>query len=43
MPALDISATDIRRRCAEKKNIRYLVPDAVAHYINTHSLYKKPC
>jgi len=43
MPALDISSTDIRRRCAEKKNIRYLVPDAVAHYINTHLLYKKPC
>ncbi|GAB1231907.1 nicotinate-nucleotide adenylyltransferase [Ferrigenium sp. UT5] len=42
MPALDISATDIRRRCAEKKSLRSLVPDAVVHYIHTHSLYR-PC
>lgn len=40
MPSLDISATDIRRRCAENKSVRYLLPDAVAHYINTHSLYQ---
>lgn len=40
MPALEISSTDIRRRCAEKKNIRYLVPDAVTNYINTNSLYR---
>lgn len=39
MPALDISATDIRRRCAGHRSIRYLVPDAVAAYINLHSLY----
>ncbi|MFA5370754.1 MAG: nicotinate-nucleotide adenylyltransferase [Sideroxydans sp.] len=43
MPVLDISSTDIRRRCAENRSVRYLVPDAVAHYLNTHSLYKKPC
>ncbi len=42
MPALDISSTDIRRRCAEMRDIRYLLPGAVAHYINTHSLYR-PC
>jgi nicotinate-nucleotide adenylyltransferase len=41
MPALEISSTDIRRRCAEGKNIRYLVPDAVTNYINTNSLYRK--
>jgi nicotinate-nucleotide adenylyltransferase len=40
MPALEISATGIRRRCAEGKSIRYLLPDAVAHYINTHELYR---
>jgi nicotinate-nucleotide adenylyltransferase len=40
MPALEISSTDIRRRCADGKNIRYLVPDAVVNYINTHSLYR---
>ena len=39
MPLLEISATDIRRRCAEKKNIRYLLPDAVANYIQSHTLY----
>ena len=40
MPALEISSTDIRRRCADGKSIRYLVPDVVANYINTHSLYR---
>jgi nicotinate-nucleotide adenylyltransferase len=39
MPALDISATDIRQRCAEGKNIRYLLPDTVADYIHSHHLY----
>lgn len=39
MPALEISATDIRRRCAEARSIRYLLPDAVADYIQTHGLY----
>ncbi len=39
MPALEISATDIRERCAEGKSIRYLLPDAVAHYIHSHNLY----
>ena len=40
MPALEISSTDIRRRCAEGKSIRYLVADAVVNYINTNSLYR---
>ena len=40
MPALEISATDIRRRCAEGKSVRYPVPDGVANYINTNSLYR---
>jgi nicotinate-nucleotide adenylyltransferase len=39
MPALEISATDIRRRCSEKKDIRFLLPDAVANYIQSHHLY----
>ena len=37
--ALMISASDIRRRCAEGRSIRYLVPDAVAEYVATHGLY----
>jgi nicotinate-nucleotide adenylyltransferase len=40
MPALEISSTDIRRRCAEGKSVRYLVADAVVNYINTNSLYR---
>ena len=40
MPALEISATDIRARCAAGKSIRYLVPQAVADYIQTQQLYR---
>lgn len=39
MPALQISATDIRARCAAGKDIHYLLPDAVADYIYSHHLY----
>lgn len=39
MPALEISATDIRKRRTEGRSIRYLVPDAVTHYIHTQNLY----
>ncbi len=39
MPLLEISATDIRSRCAAKKNIHSLLPDAVADYIHSHKLY----
>lgn len=36
---LAISASDIRRRLKEGRSIRYLVPDAVCHYIFQNSLY----
>lgn len=36
IPALEISATDIRQRCVEGKNIHSLVPDAVAHFIQNN-------
>lgn len=39
IPALDISATDIRSRVARGAPIRYLVPDAVADYIAARGLY----
>lgn len=42
IPKLEISATDIRRRVAEGRTIRYLLPNAVADYIHQHHLYA-PC
>jgi nicotinate-nucleotide adenylyltransferase len=42
VPAIDISATDIRRRVREGRSIRYLVPDAVAEYVSRHRLYLDP-
>jgi len=42
IPKLEISATDIRRRVAERRTIRYLLPSAVANYIHQHHLYQ-PC
>jgi nicotinate-nucleotide adenylyltransferase len=40
VPAMDISATQVRRRVAEGRSIRYLVPDAVREYIVAHGLYR---
>jgi len=40
VPAVDLSATQIRRRVAEGRSIRYLVPDAVAEFIAIHGLYR---
>ena len=39
MPRLDISSSDIRRRVAEGRPIRHLVPDSVAEYIAAEGLY----
>ncbi|GER89236.1 putative nicotinate-nucleotide adenylyltransferase [Dictyobacter vulcani] len=39
IPQLDISSTDLRRRIAEKRPIKYQVPEAVEEYILTHNLY----
>jgi nicotinate-nucleotide adenylyltransferase len=36
---LDISSSELRRRVAEKRPIRYLTPDAVVEYIAAHGLY----
>ncbi|MBI5919294.1 MAG: nicotinate-nucleotide adenylyltransferase [Nitrosomonadales bacterium] len=39
MPPLDIAATDIRRRTAERRSTQYLLPDSVAEFIQKHQLY----
>jgi nicotinate-nucleotide adenylyltransferase len=36
---LDISSTDIRKRLAEGKSVRYLIPERVLDYIYKKSLY----
>jgi nicotinate-nucleotide adenylyltransferase len=40
MQRIDVSSSLVRRRVAEGKPIRYLVPDKVAAYIDEHGLYK---
>lgn len=39
-PLLEISASFIRRQRVEQKSIRYLVPDAVAAYIEENNYYR---
>jgi nicotinate-nucleotide adenylyltransferase len=39
VPAVEISATEIRRRVREGRSVRYWVPDAVAEYMARHRLY----
>jgi len=41
-PHLRMSASEVRRRAAAGRSIRYLVPDAVAAYIGDHALYRTP-
>jgi nicotinate-nucleotide adenylyltransferase len=42
VPAIEISATEVRRRVREGRSIRYWVPDPVAEYITRHRLYLDP-
>ncbi len=39
-PRLRLSASELRRRAAGGRSLRYLVPDAVAAYIGDHALYQ---
>lgn len=39
VPAVEISATEIRRRVAQGRSIRYLVPEVVAQHIRREGLY----
>ena len=40
VPAIDISATEVRHRVRTGRSLRYWVPDAVAAYITAHRLYQ---
>ena len=42
VPALEISATELRRRVAAGRSIRYFVPDAVAAHVAGRGLYQDP-
>ena len=42
MPRIDVSSSSIRRRVADGRPIRYLVPDAVAAAIAEQGLYRQP-
>ena len=38
-PMIDISSTEVRLRLASGRSVRYLIPDAVADYVQQHGLY----
>jgi nicotinate-nucleotide adenylyltransferase len=40
VPAVDISATEIRKRVQQGRSVRYWVPDAVAKFITEKGLYR---
>jgi nicotinate-nucleotide adenylyltransferase len=42
MPRIGISSTMVRNRARTGQPIKYIVPDAVAHYIEEHGLYGGP-
>jgi nicotinate-nucleotide adenylyltransferase len=39
-PRMQVSASELRERAAAGRSLRYLVPDAVAAYIDDHALYR---
>lgn len=41
MPLVEISSSDVRRRLAEGRSVRYMIPRAVEAYIEDKRLYKR--
>jgi nicotinate-nucleotide adenylyltransferase len=41
IPPIGIASSDLRRRLAEKKSIRYMVPRGVEAYIEAHGLFRQ--
>ena len=41
MPLMGVSSTEVRRRAAAGVSLRYLIPEAVAEYIEKQCLYRK--
>lgn len=41
-PVFEVSSSEIRRRVAEGRSVRYLVPDAVERFISEQGLYLEP-
>jgi nicotinate-nucleotide adenylyltransferase len=39
-PMMEVSGTEIRSRCRRGRSIRYLVPETVRSYIESHNLYR---
>ncbi len=39
-PLIDIASSTVRRRVAEGRSVRYLVPESVRSYIEEHGLYR---
>lgn len=40
IPRVDLSSSDMRRRVAEGRSLRYMTPRAVECYLETHALYR---
>ena len=40
IPLVDVSSSDIRKRIASGRSIRYLVPESVRRYVEKHKLYR---
>lgn len=40
-PQINLSSTELRQRIAQRRSVRYLMPDSVIDYIEQHSLYRE--